>query len=160
MKKFSYIAISLIVSIFLISCSQDKKQKVEPIRLVKTMVVQSSNQAIVREYPARVSAIQKADLSFEVPGKLIYFPIKEGEEVKKGQLLAGLDPRDYQYMYDQAHAKYEHSLAMFQRYKELLGTGAVARSDYDARKAKLDVDISALSMAKKSLQDTQIRAAD
>ena len=40
-------------------------------------------------------ASQRAELKFQVPGKLLEFPIKESQKVAKGDLLARIDPRDY-----------------------------------------------------------------
>ena len=153
------ILLALTSTLLLLSgCSKENKAKLEPTRLVKTITVKAINEPIQREYPARVSAMHKVELSFEVQGKLIKLPIKDGDEVKKGQILAEIDPRHYQYQYDQAKAKHEHALIMFKRYKKLLSKGAVATAEFDLRQTRLEVTRADLAFAKKDLEDTKIKA--
>ncbi|MCD2452269.1 biotin/lipoyl-binding protein [Methylicorpusculum oleiharenae] len=46
--------------------------------------------------PGTVRASDRVDLAFQVSGPLIELPVKEGQPVKKGDLLARIDPRDYE----------------------------------------------------------------
>jgi RND family efflux transporter MFP subunit len=49
-----------------------------------------------RELPGRARAVQQVNLSFRVAGPLVALPVKVGDAVKKGDLLAQIDPRDYE----------------------------------------------------------------
>src|SRR3990167_10771011 len=62
-----------------------------------------------------VDADEKATMVFQTSGKLAFVEVSEGEKVKKGQLLAGLDTGDlkaaeraayYKYLAADANAKY------------------------------------------------------
>lgn len=62
-----------------------------------------------------IDATEKSTMTFQSSGKLSFVKVKEGDEVKKGQLLAGLDTGDlwaaersafYKYLAADAHAKY------------------------------------------------------
>ncbi len=62
-----------------------------------------------------IDAEEKSTMTFQTTGKLSFIKVKEGDEVKKGQLLAGLDTGDlwaaeraayYKYLAADAHAKY------------------------------------------------------
>ncbi|QJX02670.1 biotin/lipoyl-binding protein [Alcanivorax sp. IO_7] len=46
-----------------------------------------------RRYPGRVMATERSQLAFRVSGQLVELPVKDGQRVEEGQLLARLDPR-------------------------------------------------------------------
>lgn len=73
-------------------------QPVEPepvVRPVKTMRLGAPAQNGIRIFPGTVRAAQKAQLSFRVSAPLVRLPVSQGDEVRKGQLLAQVDPRDF-----------------------------------------------------------------
>lgn len=86
-------------SLFLSACgsSDDKKPeaKVAVVRPVKTITVEPTSNSIKRTYSALVIATQQVELSFRVSGKLQELPIKNGMKVKKGDVIAKLDERDF-----------------------------------------------------------------
>ena len=73
------------------------KQKGEEdvVRPVKTMLVKETGNKLTHRFPGKVEAPEVVDLSFRVSGNIIEFPVKEGQEVAKGDLIARLDPRDF-----------------------------------------------------------------
>ena len=48
-------------------------------------------------FPGRSRPAQSVNLSFRVSGQLIELPVLVGQEVKKGQMMARVDPRDFQF---------------------------------------------------------------
>jgi RND family efflux transporter MFP subunit len=54
------------------------------------MVVTAGGDTHVRTFPGKVEASKKAELAFQVPGLLVQLPVKEGQRVKKGELIAQL----------------------------------------------------------------------
>ena len=78
-----------------------------------------------REYPGTVSAVLDAELSFEVPGRIVEFPVNEGQEVKKGDVLARLDPHDFQAQFDSANALYGDARVDFERAESLFKDDAI-----------------------------------
>jgi len=83
---------------FLTSCGRKEEPKVtkDVVRPAKVMSIQSSAEALRRTYPGKVRAAQRADLAFQVDGPLIELPVEEGQKVKKRDLIARIDPRDFQ----------------------------------------------------------------
>src|SRR5262249_49614188 len=71
-------------------CSPQASTPAEVIRPVKTMVVAAGEETHVRTFPGKVEASKKAELAFQVPGLLVQLPVKEGQRVKKGDLIAQL----------------------------------------------------------------------
>ncbi|SMG36746.1 efflux RND transporter periplasmic adaptor subunit [Dethiosulfovibrio salsuginis] len=74
----------------------------EPIvvRPVKSMVLSPIDGAWIRTMPGRVQASRRVDLAFRVSGPLVELSAKEGEHVKAGDVLARIDPRDFQLALD------------------------------------------------------------
>ena len=60
------------------------------------MTVESNTDSQLLVFTARIEALQAIDMSFEVGGPLRKFPVREGEKVQQGSLLAALDPTDFQ----------------------------------------------------------------
>ncbi|HVY54201.1 MAG TPA: efflux RND transporter periplasmic adaptor subunit [Thermodesulfobacteriota bacterium] len=146
--------------IFIISsCGGDEKEEapVQVIRPVKTITL-SGGQGTGRSFPGKVQGSQRVNLSFRVRGPLIEFPVNEGDEVKKGQLLARLDPRDYQIAYDEAYAQFVEAQADYKRYKDLYERNAVPLADLDVRRAKRDTAKAKLDYAKANIDYTYLRA--
>ena len=91
-----FIIMLLGFSPFLGGCQKAEKEVPrDVVRPVKMMTLQSQSDALKRKYPATVRASQRVDLAFQISGTLKELPLKEGRRVKKGDLLARLDPRDY-----------------------------------------------------------------
>ena len=86
-----------------------------------------------------------AQLSFLVSGKVLSVGPREGEYVKKGQVLASLDPTDYQLplaaakaQADQARVGYERAEDEFKRMKMLYDANSLAPNDFQKYKAAHD----------------------
>ena len=145
-------------SLCIMSCGEDKVEKSEPVvRPVKTMAVGAGASGI-RSFPGTVQAANRVEMSFRVGGPLIDFPIKEGQKVKKGQLLARIDPRDFQIAVDRAKAEFAKADADYQRYQQLYEKEAVPLADLELRQAQRDVAKSLLDDVKANLDDTYLRA--
>lgn len=114
--------------------------------------------------PVTVASVQKQDLPIyltglgsatayftvsvksRVDGQLIDVKFREGESVKKGDLLAVIDPRPYQVQLDQAQAQLFKDKASlkdaqlnYERYKGLLqNSGAMSQQQVDTQQATVD----------------------
>ena len=84
--------------------------------------------------------------------------IDDNYEVKKGDLLVQIDPRDYQVQLDSAQANYDKAKSDFDRDVALAGTAAISKADLDATRATFDVTKAALDQAKLNMEYTRITA--
>lgn len=80
---------------FTAGCSTEQANAPEVIRPVKTMVVSAGNELETRSFPGKVDASSKAELAFQVPGILVRLPVKEGQRVSKGAIIAQLRQDEY-----------------------------------------------------------------
>jgi len=89
-----------------------------------------------------VEAFYTVVLKPRVGGEVTGVFFKEGQNVRKGQLLVQIDPRPYQVAVSQAEAtlyKDQTQLTIakrnFERYQDLFKQGVVSRQDFDAQQA-------------------------
>ena len=146
--------------------------KRELVRPVKTVTLRSNGKGGLWQYYGTLQGGKRVDLSFRVSGPVRSIQVDKGASVRKGQLLATLDPRDYQTQLKQAQAQqaqaqsqYENAKADFKRYENLYKQRVIPRSTYDTYKTQMDVALSSLNVAKAaatavrdSLKDTELRA--
>ena len=77
----------------------------EVFRPVQTMSVGVSSESGGRVFPGQAEANEEAELSFRVGGSLIELSTNVGDTVRKGQVLANLDPTDFQVRFRDAEAE-------------------------------------------------------
>lgn len=85
----------LIPVLLLIACEQPTTKSTPP-RLVNAMRIADTSGLTERSFPGRARASQEVNLSFRVSGPLITFPVSVGDEVKVGDVLARIDPTDFE----------------------------------------------------------------
>ena len=146
--------------------------KPEIIRPVKTLVLNGNDGYGRWRYYGTLQGGKRVSLSFRVSGTIKSILVENGTKVKKGDLLATLDTRDFQTQLRQAEssqaqaqAQYNDAVANFKRYENLYKQKVVSRAQYDTYKTQVDVTLAALNAAKAqtasvrdSLKDTNLRA--
>lgn len=90
---------AVIFSAFVMGCDDKQEQASRPkspvVRPVKTVKVEPVVSRLEKTYSAIVEPSQQVDLSFRVSGRIIELPIRSGKQVKKGDVIAQLDKRDF-----------------------------------------------------------------
>jgi HlyD family secretion protein len=147
-KKKIYILVGVVVTLIIvlvtlkskgiIGGNDDSKQvetsKVDEITIIETV---SATGKIQPEIEVKISS--------EVSGEIIALPIKEGQVVKKGDLLVKINPDLYTSGYNrtvsnlsgtkaglsQADATFKEAKASYDRSKTLFDKGIISRSDWD-----------------------------
>ena len=127
-------------------------------KLVKTITLSSEDRGGFREFPAVVEASEDATLAFRVSGELNSLNVTAGQHVEAGDILATLDPTDYQIAVDQAKANYDLAKVQFDRAKTLLDKQLASKAGFDEAQAQLKVAEAALKSAKTNLAYTELHA--
>ena len=113
-KIFSITIHSLIIfllSLLILGCSKKEEEEKEIIRPVIAFQIPSAGALTKRNFPGRARATQEIDLAFRVAGPLIEFPVDIGDEVKKGQVVARIDPRDFEVAVQSAQGRLDNAKA-------------------------------------------------
>jgi RND family efflux transporter MFP subunit len=147
----------LLAAILIIGCGEEEKETTQVVKPVKTVTVSGFGEGEIT-FPATVEAGEKLLMSFRIPGRIVQLPVKEGEEVNRGQLIARLDPKDYQIAINEARAEFNKAEADLKRYQKLYERDAVPLADLDLRIAQRDVRKAKLEEAEKNLAYTYLRA--
>lgn len=149
----------LMVIIGLLSCGESKNKNLsEQPRPVKAIQIGNSKSFNSRSFPGKAKATQEVNLSFNEGGTLIELPIKIGDKIKKGDLIAKLDPKELEFKLKSAKAEMIRDQQNYLRAKELVGKGHISKADYDLLEAKLAVSQANLDLAEKALKDSIITA--
>ena len=160
MKRFTAYLLTLTALLFFTSgCKEKEKAKEDIVRPVKTIVVNSDVNALGKGYPASTKAKKEIDISFRVGGAPITeYNVVEGAQVNKGELIAAIDPSDFQIAVQSAQARYNQTKAEADRYERLWKKGSVAKNDYDRKYANYQQARARLNEAKNNLAYTKIQA--
>lgn len=152
------VALAFAGMMLLTACQQQVEEREPVVRPVRILTIGGPASGRKLSYAGQIRAGETADLGFEVPGRIVEFLVVEGQEVEEGDLLAQLDPADFQAQLDQAQANFRQTETTYERYKEIVERGAVSRQELDLRKRNFEVAQANLATAQKALDDTRLIA--
>ena len=168
-KRRLIIGILGLVMIFLLSsCSTDEVVQTE-YRNVKTLLIENNDIGALEGLSGNITPMETVKISFKIDGVIDRIFVKEGQPIKKGELIAKLKDSDYELalnaakaQYDaakmqiskdipnvleQAKAQLELTQITYERMKALYEHDAVAKAQFDEISAKLIVDKSTYKQA-------------
>ena len=105
-----------------------------------------------------VEAVEYVKLAFRVSGQIISLPVIEGEKVKKGQLIAAIDPRDIALQYAATKSAYETASAQVERNKRLLSRQAISVQEYEISLSNYQKAKSEYELSSNNMRDTKLTA--
>lgn len=151
-------ALSAVVS----SCSQMSERRVNgqeaAVRYVKTKTVEMYGEEERATFPGKIKAASDVSLAFRVAGPIRSIAVKEGSLVRRGQVLASLDTRDYELQLAATEAEYNRIKAEADRVIELHASGSVTDNDYDKAVFGLRQITAKLDAHRNELADTRLTA--
>ncbi|WP_076073287.1 efflux RND transporter periplasmic adaptor subunit [Sphingomonas montana] len=130
------------LAFLLVACTQEAPPAPPPPE-VEVMVIRPAAVAHVVELPGRVAAVRTAEVRARVDGIVERRTYEEGTDVRAGQLLFRVDPRERRADYEAATATLRRSEAaarnaaqVVARYQPLVGQQAISKQEYDAAVAQ------------------------
>jgi len=172
MKRY-IILISLLALPLLHACGQAPAKVEVPIRPVKTMVVNAYDLGRQWTFAGTAEDALETDLSFRVNGKIVSFPADQiGRKFSKGDVVAKLDPADYELELRQARANFEQVRANYVRAKadmnrnsQLFDRNVISRgeldqieADFKSYEAQMSASSKKVEIARKHLGYTTLYA--
>ncbi len=104
---------------------------VETLRPVKTMQLKQPHASTVRKFPGCVKANRESKLAFRIDGPIVEYDVKIGQFFRKGDVIAKVDPRDFEI----SVSRIEATLASTQANLKAMRRGA-RQEDIDVLKAQ------------------------
>ena len=139
-------------------CTNSKIEKKEIIRKVKVAAVETGEPILKSEFSGIIREDRENNLAFRVAGPIQAIYAKEGSFVKKGGLIAEIDPRDYQVQLDVALAQFKQVTAETGRVSEMYNRKSIAGIDYDKAVSGEKMVAAQLQHAENQLRDTKLFA--
>lgn len=158
MNRIWTTSVALLCISVLIGCEREADYLDFGLPKVKVASVGSEFSGDSLFFPAVANAAERAHLSFRVAGEISQLNVKEGDKVAKGDVIAVLDPTDYQLDVDNASAKYTVVDSQYRRSKPLVDKGLLAKSQFDEIAANRQIALAELQLAKLRLSFTQLLA--
>ncbi|QUJ66306.1 efflux RND transporter periplasmic adaptor subunit [Photobacterium sp. GJ3] len=158
MKKTLFRCSACALAVLLAGCSQEAQHEAKTPLPVAVFQVAMAESSPILSFPAVAAAADKSELSFRLAGEVVNVRVKPGEFVKEGQLLAQLDPTDYQLEVNDAQAKFNVADSQYRRSAKLVEQGFLAQSQFDELAAQRQIALARLNLAKLRLSFTQLHA--
>jgi RND family efflux transporter MFP subunit len=151
----------LIIGLLFTACKQKVEVQEEILRPVRYTIVASGTSISSSEFSGVTQSANQSNLSFRVSGNIIGLNAKEGQTVKKGQLLATLDAIDYKVQLEQSQANLKQAEVSYQGVESQV---AVALSNYKRVESLYEnnsVSLSEFEQAKNNYENAkaQLEAA-
>jgi membrane fusion protein, multidrug efflux system len=144
------------------------------VELAPTDVVQVRNRELSQGLPlsGALKAVNSAVIKARVAGELQALTVREGDRVEAGQVIARVDPTEYQARLKQAQeqadaakAQIEIAQRQFDNNRALVNQGFISKTAMDTSSSTLlgaqatyKAALAAVDVAKKSLEDTVLRS--
>ena len=174
-RRISFIATVALISTLsaaLAGCSEEKSETAEVVRPVKVVEIAQADNVRQLSYSGAVRARTEMNLGFRVSGKIVERIVNVGDRVKVGDLLARIDPTDYELAVrsasanlDAAERQVETVELVRDRAKQLLARKFASQAQFDQAVlsynqavATRDAAKSALSQAKNQVVYTSLVA--
>ena len=165
MRELTFLWVAAAALTLLTACGKAPPPE-EPVRSVKLVTVSASGLGSTHEYAADVRARIESRLGFRVAGKITRRAVEAGQRVRKGDLLAQLDPSDYQLAAQAARAQVSAATtqrdlasADLKRYQGLRDQGFVSAAEIERRTAQLQSAQAQLAQAQAQLSNQGNQAA-
>ena len=158
---------SLVLLLGLAAC-----QKARQAPLYEKIPVEHRDIVVAASASGAIQPILTLSVKSKASGEILDMPVQTGDDVRKGQLLAKIDPRIPRNDLTQAEAglavakaQLDNATAQLKRSEALYQSKSIAETDYEAAKLSYATAQSAvvnaeasLQTAKDAMEDTQVRA--
>ena len=151
------LGVCLAISFITFSCGSKEEAKAEVIRPVQYEKVVLGGGLQQRTFSGTAISGTETRMSFKVSGNIETLRVKDGDEVRKNQLLVTLDDSDYQLQYEQSDATVKNADAVekqaksnYERIRSLYENGSTSLSEFENAKANYESAKASESSAKKA----------
>ena len=109
-------------------------------------------------FPGKVRAASEINLSFRISGPVVGIHVEEGQFVRKGQMMAKMDMRDYAIQFAATEAEFTQVKAEVERVTQLFELEIGTANDYDKAISAMKQITAKYNAHKNALEDTKLTA--
>ncbi|MCT4614966.1 MAG: efflux RND transporter periplasmic adaptor subunit [Marinifilaceae bacterium] len=150
--------LSVFMMLIIVSCKESSNVKTKKLRPVKYTQINTGNEGNKIQFPGVISESREVKLSFLVGGAIQDLRYREGDFVKKGTVVAVIDPVDYRFAYNAALAAFNNAEAEMERYEKLYNKKGISKSVYDRVTREFKMAKSNMEAKKNQLAYTTLKA--
>lgn len=156
----------MVIVIFSASCSSEReeKQAIPTGTPVTVAVVEQKDIPIQIRTIGSVEAYSMVSVKTRVEGELTRVYFKEGQEVKKGELLFLIDPRPFKASLSQSEANLARDTAQMKkaeadarRYEELFRSGVASRQEIDQYRTDLEALMATVRADEAAVENAKLQ---
>ena len=162
--KINTSVVGLLLTLFCACAEEPAAPAATPLRPVQWVAIQMHDGVRERSFSGSAKASNESTLSFKVAGTIEDIPVQVGERVSAGQLIARLDPRDFELMTEEADAalldasaQSREAAANYDRYRLLYEADNTSKSQLDASRAATESAAAAVTAARKRLEIAELQ---
>jgi multidrug efflux system membrane fusion protein len=159
MSRVPLLKSGLLVAVIIVlsACAKQEvvTESVRPVQLTQVKLGTSADTAV---FAGEIKPRHETDLGFRIGGKIVARYVDVGTRVKKGQVLARLDPADVGLQAEAAKAQlaaaeteYSFAKGEFERYQTLLDQKFISASALDAKRNTMNANRAKYEQAKAQL---------
>lgn len=148
-----------VAAVFLYEAEAPEEEADTAIRPIKSLVVGPAQTWPRLYFPGTLEAGTEVDLSFEVGGRLVEFPVKRGMKVEQGDVLGRIDPSNYENQVKNAEADLGQARSSLERMERALTVKAVSQEEVSQARAAVQKAEAQLAIQRKALADTVLTAS-
>ena len=158
MKGLKSFVLLLTAASMLTACGDSKKDDGAKVRSVMTVLPVNRQESAVKNFSGVVKENSTVSLSFRTPGQIAKILVREGAHVRRGQVVATLDTKDYQLAVDAAQTQYDQLKNEAERLGKLYENKSISGNDYEKVTSGLEQLRIQLESKKNQLSYTQLTA--
>ncbi|GEN26604.1 hemolysin secretion protein D [Halovibrio variabilis] len=155
---FTRLLPGLLVLLLLAGCDPSPAASESTARPVKLVTLEAGSATALRQFPARVEATTRSNLSFRMAGELLELNVSPGQQVSEGDIIARIDDRNAQSELDSARSRLELAKAMLERMRYTLERGAVSQAQFDEAESEWRAARATFEQAQEQVAHTKLRA--
>lgn len=155
--------LTILLALTLAACGEEKQQSAATAPPpVEVDVALPLKQTLTEwdEFTGQFEALARVDVRARITGYLVEKRFKDGQFVKRGDILFIIDQRLFKYEVERAEAQYSLAQKTYQRAEDLRQSQSISQELFEQRWQELKVAEVVLNEAKLNLEFTQVKAAN
>nr|WP_321358531.1 efflux RND transporter periplasmic adaptor subunit [uncultured Draconibacterium sp.] len=157
-KNFVFVLAVALVAFTACQSSTGEETVAETVKNVKVETVSDGVTQNSFTLNGKIKEKSLTSLSFRVGGPLLKLNVKQGDYVKRGDVIAEIDKRDYKLQVETTKAQFEQAEGEYKRYKQLIEQNKIPENTYEKIKSGYLMTKTAYENAQNQLRDTELKA--